>query len=198
MKNQAIGTAVEEGDEAKKRKGWGQQVPETGAWPRTDSGSRWNGFLAEQVEKKSPWKVRAQDFLVPQDFLLYSIWPWHPKLNSRIRQGWSISRSYSSPATARPSPQHYRQPRNTCVGIRTRHSFQDAVLLQDDCSESRSVVSDSLQPRGLYSPWNSPGQNTGVGGLSLLRGIFPTQGWNPGLLNCRQILYRLSHKGTRR
>ena len=36
-------------------------------------------------------------------------------------------------------------------------------------------------PHGLYSPWNSPGQNTGVGGLSLLQGIFPTQGSNPGL-----------------
>ena len=35
-------------------------------------------------------------------------------------------------------------------------------------SESHSVVSDSLQPHGLCSPWNSPGQNTGVGSLSLL------------------------------
>ena len=60
-------------------------------------------------------------------------------------------------------------------------------------SESCSVVSDSLQPHGLYSPWNSPGQNTGVGSLSLLRGIFPTQGSNPGLLHFRQILYQLSH-----
>ena len=40
--------------------------------------------------------------------------------------------------------------------------------------ESRSVVSDSLRPHGLHSPWNSPGQNTGVGSLSLLQGIFPT------------------------
>ena len=42
-------------------------------------------------------------------------------------------------------------------------------------SESLSVLSDSLWPNGLYSPWNSPGQNTGVGSLSLLQGIFPTQ-----------------------
>ena len=63
-------------------------------------------------------------------------------------------------------------------------------------SESRSVVSDSLRPHGLYSPWNSPGHNTGVGSLSLLQGIFPTQGWNPGLLHCRRILYQLSHKGS--
>ena len=62
-------------------------------------------------------------------------------------------------------------------------------------SESCSVVSDSLWPQGLYSPWNSPGQNTGVGSLSLLWGIFPTQGSNPGLLHCRWVLYCLSHKG---
>ena len=65
-------------------------------------------------------------------------------------------------------------------------------------SESHSVVFDSLQPHGLYSPWNSPGQNTGVGSLSLLQEIFPTQGSNPGLLRCRQILYQLSHKGSPR
>ena len=54
---------------------------------------------------------------------------------------------------------------------------------------------DSLRPHGLYSPWNSPGQNTGVGSLSLLQEIFPTQGLNPGLSQCRQILYQLSHQG---
>ena len=60
-------------------------------------------------------------------------------------------------------------------------------------SESCSLVSDSLWPRGLYSPWNSPGQNTGVGNCSLLQGIFPTQGSNPGLPHRRWILYQLSH-----
>ena len=64
-------------------------------------------------------------------------------------------------------------------------------------SESRSM-SNSLRPHGLYSPWNSPGQNTGVGSPSFLQGIFPTQGSNPGLLHCRKILYQLSHKGTPR
>ena len=64
--------------------------------------------------------------------------------------------------------------------------------------EGHSVVSDSLRHHGLYSPWNSPGQNTGVGSLSLLQGIFPTQGSNPGLLHHRQILYQLSHKGSPR
>ena len=64
--------------------------------------------------------------------------------------------------------------------------------------ESHSVVSDSLWPHGLYSPWNSPGQNTGVGSLSLLQGIFPTQRWNPGLPHCKWILYQLGYKGSPR
>ena len=54
----------------------------------------------------------------------------------------------------------------------------------------------TLRPHGLYSPWSSPGQNTGVGSLSLLRGIFSSQGSNPGLPHCRRILYQLSHKGS--
>ena len=65
-------------------------------------------------------------------------------------------------------------------------------------SESRSVVSDSLWSHGLYSLWNSPGLHTGVGSLSLLQGIFPTQGLNPDLPYCRRIFYQLSHKGNPR
>ena len=63
-------------------------------------------------------------------------------------------------------------------------------------SERCSVVSNCLCLHGLYSPWNYPGQNTGVGSLSLLQGIFPTQGANPGLPHCRRILYQLSHQGS--
>ena len=59
-------------------------------------------------------------------------------------------------------------------------------------------MSDSLRSHGLYSSWNSPGQNTGVGSLFLLQWIFPTQGSNPGLPHCRQILYQLSHQGSPR
>ena len=67
-------------------------------------------------------------------------------------------------------------------------------------SVSHSVVSDSLQPHGLYPtrllrPWDSPGKNTGAGSRALPQGIFPTLGSNLGLLHCRQILYRLSHQG---
>ena len=59
-----------------------------------------------------------------------------------------------------------------------------------------SVMSNSLWLHGLYSPWNSLGQNTGVGSLFFLQGISTTQGLNPGLLHYRQILYQLSHKGS--
>ena len=82
---------------------------------------------------------------------------------------------------------NYQPRRENAGGIRTN---------QDQ--PSKWVVSDSLRPHRLYSPWNSPGQNTGVGSLSLLQGIFPTQGSNPGLLHYRRILYQLSHKGSPR
>ena len=65
-------------------------------------------------------------------------------------------------------------------------SLLSCVLLCDpmDCSLLGSSVHG-----------DSPGKNTGVGCHTLLQGIFPTQGSNPGLLHCRQILYRLSHQG---
>ena len=65
-------------------------------------------------------------------------------------------------------------------------------------SQSHSVMSSSLWPHRLYSPWNSPGQNTGLGSLFLLQGIFPTKGLNPGLPHCRRILCQLSHQGSPR
>ena len=80
--------------------------------------------------------------------------------------------------------------------IHSFHSFVNFGSISG--SESRSVMSNSLWPHGLYSLWSSPGQNTRVGSLSLLKGIFPTQGLNPGLLHCRCILYQLSRKGSPR
>ena len=66
--------------------------------------------------------------------------------------------------------------------------FVVGVVFSLKWSESHSVVPNSLQPQRLHSPWNSPGQNTGVGSLSLLQGIFPTQGSNPDLPHCRWTL----------
>ena len=59
--------------------------------------------------------------------------------------------------------------------LRVRFTYTKCCRPRDILSESLSVTSDSLQPHGLYNPWHSPSQNTGVGSHSLLRGIFPTQ-----------------------
>ena len=58
-------------------------------------------------------------------------------------------------------------------------------------SESHLVISNSLWSHGLYSSWNSPGQDTGVVSHSLLQRIFQTQGSNPGLPHCKQITLQL-------
>ena len=81
-------------------------------------------------------------------------------------------------------------------------SHQRSPLLSHE-NVTHSAVSNSLQlmdcsppgPRFLW-PWNSPGKNAAVGHHSLFQGIFPTQGWNPGLPHCRQMLYPLSHQGS--
>ena len=75
---------------------------------------------------------------------------------------------------------------------------RDCLLVSLYVCESHSVMSDSLRLHGLYSQWNSPGQNTRVSSCFLLQGIFSTQGSNPGLLHCGWILYQLNHKGSPR
>ena len=77
-------------------------------------------------------------------------------------------------------------------------NWVNCILCEFHLSESKShsVVSDSLRPHELPSPCNFPGQNTGMGSLSLLQGIFPTQELNWGLLHCRGILYQLSYQGS--
>ena len=89
---------------------------------------------------------------------------------------------------------HFSGKRKTITNKKKINSIWLEVV-SDSENKIRSVMSDSLQPHGWYSPWNSPGQNTAVGSLSFLQGIFPTQGSNPVLLHWRQILYQLSLKG---
>ena len=68
------------------------------------------------------------------------------------------------------------------------------------CMCSCSVMSDSATPWtvGFFVHGDSPGKNTRMGCHALLQGIFPTQGLNPGLLHCRQILCHVSHQGSPR
>ena len=97
-------------------------------------------------------------------------------------------------------------PDNSAVGFRIRNNCRGKKMKKKisviSClslwrllyqSESRSVMSNSFRPHGLYSPWNSSRQITGVGSCSLLQGIFLTHGSNSGLPHCRRILYQLSH-----
>ena len=69
------------------------------------------------------------------------------------------------------------------------------VILSERKRKSLGSIQHFAIP-GLYRPWNSPGQNTGVGSRFLFQGIFPTQGSNPGLPRYRWILYQLSHQGS--
>ena len=91
-----------------------------------------------------------------------------------------MDRSYNSWAHKERDTTELWNKENIHIFDFTRHCYVDLVN-----SGSLSVVSDSLQFHGLYS-------------LALLRGIFPTQGSNPGLPHCRRILYQLSHKGSPR
>ena len=68
----------------------------------------------------------------------------------------------------------------------------DTCTLKVKVAKSCQTLCDPMDP----SLWNSPGQNTGMGSLSLLQGIFPTQESNLGVLHCRQILYQLSYQGS--
>ena len=82
--------------------------------------------------------------------------------------------------------------------VKSNFVCSEHLMFEESESDSCWVLSNSLWPHGLYSPWNSLGQNIWMGSLSLLQGIFPTQGSNPGLPHYRWVLYQLSHKGSPR
>ena len=82
---------------------------------------------------------------------------------------------------------------------KTSVTFLQQLVRGADLPEKSQLLSHAQ----LWDPmdytvhaWNSPSQNTGVGSLSLLQGIFPTQGSNPGLRHCMWIFHQLSHKGS--
>ena len=85
-----------------------------------------------------------------------------------------------------------QEPQTLSPPLEARTSYQSASCsVEPDCLQPHG-----LQPTRLFCPWDFPGKDTGVGSHFLLQGIFLTQGLNPGLLHCRQILYRLSYKGN--
>ena len=100
--------------------------------------------------------------------------PWHPAV-------WGFPLLVSPPRRETPQPQAMSSTLTTSV-------------LHESESESHSIGFDSLGPHGLYSPWNSPGQNTGVGSLSLLQRIFLTQ----DQMQVSRILHQLSYQASPR
>ena len=122
-------------------------------------------------------------------------WGWKPSL--REPQPVPTCPQHLLPSHALAAVFSIQPPRGPSKGVWRGFLFLEnsamCLLAGMTTCESCSVVSDSLRLHGLYSPWNSPGQNTGVGSLSLLQGIFPAQGSNWGLLHCRWILYQLSY-----
>ena len=81
------------------------------------------------------------------------------------------------------------------TGIQTGITWEYHSRFQCSGSHWPEIVRFMRAPR-IYSPWNSPGQNTGVGSHFLLQGGFPTQGSNQGLPHSKRILHRLSHQGS--
>ena len=81
----------------------------------------------------------------------------------------------------------HMRPRTSNESETQTHTHWAEIALKVKVAQLCLTLCDSMGY--IYSPWNSPGQNTGVGSLSLLQGIFPTQESNSGLLYCRQILY---------
>ena len=72
----------------------------------------------------------------------------------------------------------------------------EQVFFLESESEAAQSCPTLWDPVDCICLWDSPGKNAGVGCHALLQGIFPTQGLNPGLLHCRQILYSLTNGGS--
>ena len=80
--------------------------------------------------------------------------------------------------------------------LNSHHDLVCVCLVTQSCPTLCDPMDYS--PPGSSDHGDSPGKNTGVGCYALLQGIFPTQGSNPGLPHCKQILYGLSHQGSPR
>ena len=105
---------------------------------------------------------------------------WEDPLGKELAT-YSSNLAWKIPWTKKPG----RYSPWSCKELDTTEQL--TLVMKQSESEGHSVVSDTLRSHGLYSPWNSPGQNTGMGSLSLLQGIFATQGSNPGLTHSLQV-----------
>ena len=141
-----------------------------------------------------PWGFSRQEYwsgllcLPPEDLPNSGIEPMSLMSPALAREFFTTS------ATWEAHPWASRLIEMTGSGAPVRRAGWSCLAPRKKMKVAQSCL--TLQPQGLYSPWNSSGQK--VGSLSLLQGIFPIQGLNPGLPHCRQILYQLSHQGSPR
>ena len=112
---------------------------------------------------------------------------WDVWMASLTRWTWVWVKSGSWWWTGRPGVLRF-------MGSQSRTRLSDWTELR--CNIHWKWKWKSFSHGFFVTPWTSPDQNTGVGSLSLLQGIFTTHGSNPAPLHCRQILYQLSHKGS--
>ena len=114
----------------------------------------------------------------------------HPCARSTCREGMSVLSYVCLSWLMRTLVSPKRRPMlNVCTGLSLPFSSSDGIVKWSEVKVAQSCITlcDSMKfSRPEY--WS--------GSLSLLQGIFPTQGLNPGLLHCRRILYQLSHKGS--
>ena len=139
---------------------------------------------------------------------MLSFFRWNPSFQSLTgdHDKWLSSNNYRFNLTlSRTNESHndfqnwrvYCQPSEKELTHNTKARMRKPVcLVAQWCPTLCDLVDCSSPGSSVYG--YSPGQNTREGSLSLLQGIFPTQGSNPGLLQCRWILYQLSHKGSPR
>ena len=93
-------------------------------------------------------------------------------------------------------PGHRAAPVPAALGARTAALSAEPERPRAAAAAAQLFATPWTVAARFFSPWDSPGKNTVVGSHSLLQGIFQTQGLNPGLLHCRQILYHLIHLGS--
>ena len=123
----------------------------------------WDSWMASPTQWTWVWASSRRWWRTGKPGMLQSMG------SQRVRHDWATEQQWTNHFTT------------------LAHSIISTVLWGEWVSESRSVVSE-CDPMD-HTPWNSSGQNTGVGSLSLLQGIFSTQGSNPGLPHCRQIFF---------
>ena len=144
----------------------------------------------------------------------FTVWATHTQMQRTQKTGWHPGNTCDLASSQPPDvylPQQVRHYLLCCHFNPLLNSIRERRGLTECLAQHRQeevCVWKSFSRAWLFAtpwtavrqaplcPWGSPGKNTGVGSLSLLQKLFPTQESNWGLLHCRQILYQLSHQGS--